>query len=340
LQSYYIDGRLFYERIIDPNNKKKGIIGVKQLPSETMDFNYDPVTGKILFFVQHLSNRPKQVSSIEEAEKEKGMIGFYPNQIGFINYGRYGVNRKQILGYLEKCKQPFNQLKLLETSVIIYRFVRAPERLVFKIDTGAMPLEKAMKFVEKIKQKMNQKIEFDPGTGEINSKSNILSILQNFWMPMSSDGRGSDVTSIGGNPSGFAELDDLYYFQRKLYRALKYPMSRVSAMHEKRESDVLFPGRSMGEISRDEVKWSVFLERQQNRFARDFETLFLLHLHYKGYKKQYSLDENSFRINFTPPNQYKTQINQSLLETRANNYNNLSNNSEFSKYFLMQKYLK
>jgi hypothetical protein len=180
MQSYYIDGRLYYEKILNPNNHKKGILGIKQLPAEMMDYQIDPMNGNVLFFVQNLSDKPKSFDSIEEAEKDKNTIAFFPNQIGFINYGRYGNNKKQILGYLEKCKQPFNQLKLLETSVVIYRFIRSPERLVFKIDTGAMPIEKAMKFVQKVKEKMSQQVDFDPESGEINNKSKILSILSNF----------------------------------------------------------------------------------------------------------------------------------------------------------------
>lgn len=339
MQSYYIDGRLYYEKILNPNNHKKGILGIKQLPAEMMDYQLDPMNGNVLFFVQNLSDKPKAFNSIEEAEKDKNTIAFYPNQIGFINYGRYGNNKKQILGYLEKCKQPFNQLKLLETSVVIYRFIRSPERLVFKIDTGAMPIEKAMKFVQKVKEKMSQQVDFDPESGEINNKSKILSILSNFWLPQSSDGRGSDVSSIGGNPSGFAELDDLYYFQKKLYRSLKYPMSRVTNMKEGREGDIIFGGNNTAEITRDEIKWAVFLEKQQNKFANSLQDLFLLHLFYKGYKKQYSLDENSFRIEFNPPNKYKSQLHQAVLETRSNNYSMLSNNPEFSKSYLMRKYL-
>lgn len=180
MQTYYIDGRLYYERILNPNNQKQGILNVKILPSEMMDYNLDPLSGNISFFVQNLSDKAKSFATIEEAERDKNTIAFYPNQIGFINYGRYGSTKKQVLGYLEKCKQPFNQLKLLETSVVIYRFIRSPERLVFKIDTGAMPLEKAMKFVQKVKEKMNQQVDFDPDSGEITNKSKILSILNNF----------------------------------------------------------------------------------------------------------------------------------------------------------------
>lgn len=95
--------------------------------------------------------------------------------------------KKDVIGYLEKARQPYNQLKLLETSIVIYRLVRAPERLVFKIDTGNMPISKAMKFTEEMKQKLQRKVSYDPSTGNMTNSPNVLSMLENFFLPTSSD---------------------------------------------------------------------------------------------------------------------------------------------------------
>jgi len=168
----------------------------------------------------------------------------------------------------------------------------------------------------------------------------IFSLLENYFLPQSGDGRGSQVDSIGGNAAGFAELDDIYYFGRKLYRALKYPMSRVTASQERQESNVIFGGTTFGEIQRDEVKWSKFLERNQTRICNDLLKLFLLHLEFQGLKKEYELDKSKLAIVMTPPNNYKDQLNQQILQARMNNYSSLSNNSEFSKTFLMKEFLK
>lgn len=336
---YMIDGRVYYERIINNNRHKDGIIGVKILPSETMDFEYDPRTGEILHYYQFLKGAGKRPATKEEAEKDKHVIVFNPSQISFVNTGIYGKNRKDVLGYLDKARVPFNQLKLLETSVVIYRIIRAPERFVFKIDTGNMPKDKALKFVEKIKQKFVKKQTYNPETGKLSQEPEVLSILENFFLPQSADGRGSDINTIGGNAAGFSELDDIYYFARKLYRALKYPASRVTAQQEKRESDVLFGGTSVGEIQRDEIKWAKYLERQQMRFCNDFRDLFLLHLEFKGLKREYDLNTQKIGCVMTPPNRYNEQMEQNFLETQFNNYTTLSNNEEFSKYFLMKKYL-
>jgi hypothetical protein len=188
LRSYYIDGRVFYERIIDSAHPSNGIIGIKKLPAESMDYLINPITGEIVNFFQYLSERPKRPNTLEEARQANDIIVFDTNQISFVNYGIYGRNKYEILGYLEKAKIPYNQLKLLETSVIIYRIIRAPERFVFRIDTGAMPLDKAMKFVEKVKNKMTKKQSFDPTTGRLTQEPEVLCIRKNTEIPLL-DGR-------------------------------------------------------------------------------------------------------------------------------------------------------
>jgi hypothetical protein len=339
MRTYFIDGRCYYERIINKKKPKDGILNVKRLPSDTIDWDYNPKTGMITAFYQYLNPKAKKPKSFEEAEKDPNVIMFYPEQIGFINYGVYGKNRKDILGYLDKVRVPYNQLKLLETSVVIYRIIRAPERLVFKIDTGNMPKDKALKFVEKIKMKFTKKQTYNPDTGKLTHEPEILSMLENFFLPQSADGRGSDITSVGGDAKGFAELDDIYYFARKLYRALKYPQSRVTAQQEKQEGDVLFGGTSVGEISRDEIKWAKFLEKQQNRITDELLDLFMLHLQFKGLQKEYGITRKSLNLAMNPPNQYKYQMEQNFLQQHFDNYQTLANNEEFSKAYLMKKYL-
>lgn len=345
-RTFMIDGRVYYERIIDRSHPKKGIIGLKKLPAETMDYFYEPKTGKILKFMQYLSDLPHKIgfpNDIKEAREKasKGeLILFDDNQIGYVNYGVYGKSRREVFGYLEKAKIPYNQLKLLETSVVIYRLIRAPQRLVFRIDTGNMPKDKALKYVEKVKQKLSKKQTYNPNTGQLTHEPEIFSMLENFYLPQSAEGRGSQIDTLEGDSKGFTELDDIYYFARKLYRALKYPSSRVTASQERREGDILFGGGQTGEISRDEIKWSKFLERQQNKFATEFTDMFLLHLDFRGLKKEYNLDSKKIRVKLTPPSNYKEQMEQNFLETRFNNYSSLADRPEMSKSYLMKKFLK
>lgn len=339
MRTYYIDGRVYYERIIDKNRPGRGIMAIKKLPSETMDYSYDPRDGHILDYYQYLAPNTKRPLNRGEAEKDPRIVIFNPEQIGLIHYGIYGKTKAEIYGYLEKARVPYNQLKLLETSVIIYRIVRAPERFVFKIDTGNMPKDKAMKFVEKIKTKFIKRQTYDPQTGALTHEPEVLSILENFFLPQSADGRGSAIETVGGNAAGFTELNDVYYFARKLYRALKYPASRVTAGQEKREAEIVVGGSHTGEISRDEVKWAKFLEKHQLRFCDEFRDLFMLHLDFKGLVKQYGLTKDMLHIVMVPPSHYKESLEQGFIEVRHNNYNALANNQEFSKYFLMKKYL-
>ena len=343
IRTYYVDGKVFMEKIIHQGKSDMGIIGLKKLPTETMDFFTDPKTGHIVGYVQYANPKAKKVPTFEEAIKEskedQGIIVFYPEQIIHLDYGIYGRTRREVIGYLEKAKIPYNQLKLLETSVIIYRIVKSPERLVFKIDTGAMPRDKAMKFVEKIRQRFTQRVGYNSQTGQLENEPEVISMLDNYFLPTSSDGRGSDITSIGGNPSGFAELDDIYYFARKLYMALKYPMSRVMNMQQGTYGDNLFFQGETGSISRDEIRWSKFLERHQNKFEQAMLDLFMLHLEFQGLKKEYDLDRSKLNVSMVPPNNYKDQMKQTLLQTQMDNYTNMANNDEFSRYFLMKEFL-
>jgi hypothetical protein len=339
-RTYYIDAELYIEKVIQKNKANNGIINIKKLPTETMDSYINPKTGKVEWYYQCLAHDVKPPKSIEEAEKNDKIIVFYPEQISHIDYGIYQGSKKNVQGYLEKAKQPFNQLKLLETSVVIYRIVKAPERLVFRIDTGAMPRDKSLKFVEKVRKNLSQKVEFDTKSGTMKNQTDVMSMMDNYFLPQSSDGRGSSIDSIGGDPSGFAQLDDIYYFARKLYIALKYPISRVINQEERRQGDTLFMGGNTSEITIDEIRWAKFLERHQQKFCQMFKDIFMLHLEFKGLKSEYDVDVNKINITMTPPNDYKQQMYQMLLESQINNYGSFSNHEEFSKVFLMREFLK
>jgi len=193
--------------------------------------------------------------------------------------------------------------------------IRKIEKLDHREDTGCLTIK-------------------DPG----NNHNFGLSV--GIFVKNSADGRGSQIESIGGDSKGFTELDDIYYFARKMYRALKYPLSRITAGQEKREADITFGGGSTGEITRDEVKWAKFLERQQRKFTKELLNLFLLHLDFVGLKKQYELSPKKIQIWMNYPSDYREQMSQNFLETRFNNYSTLADREEFSTYYLMRKYLK
>jgi hypothetical protein len=138
----------------------------------------------------------------------------------------------------------------------------------------------------------------------------------------------------------FSELDDVYYFQKKLYRSLKYPASRVTATQEGRDAEMMFGGQQTSEISRDEIKWAKFLERQQKRVCSNLTNMFLLHLEFRGIKKQYDLTNKKINITMNSPSKYKEQMEQMFTDSRFNNYQQLADRPEMSKYYLMKRYLK
>ena len=192
--------------------------------------------------------------------------------------------------------------------------IKCIERLTERKDTGCLTIK-------------------DPGD------NHNFKLACGVFVKNSSDGKGSQIDSVGGNSAGFTALDDIFYFQKKLYKALKYPMERVTNIQENRASDSIFMGSQMGQITRSEIAWAKFLERHQNKFCDDFVELFLLHLELKGLKKEYELDKSKFTINMTPPNNYKYQMSQQLLASKMDNYSHLSNDTHFSPSFLMREFL-
>jgi hypothetical protein len=159
-----------------------------------MDFIFNYELNKIDAFLQYKKERVKRPMSIEEARKDENIIVLLPEQIGFIPY-KQGKTKNDIIGYLESCKIPYNQLKLLETSVIIYRLVRAPERFVFKIDVGNMPRDKALAYVNKIKKQMNRSQTYNASTGQMEGTTSIECLRQNTEIKLL-DGRSVQLIDL------------------------------------------------------------------------------------------------------------------------------------------------
>ena len=187
---------------------------------------------------------------------------------------------------------------------------------------------------------MTKKQSYDPSTGNLTHEPDVMGILENFYLPQSAEGRGSSIDTIGGNTNMFSELDDLYYFQKKLYRALKYPASRITAAQEGREAEMMFGGGQTSEISRDEIKWAKFLERQQKKLCKDLLDMFILHLEFRGMKKEYDLTSKKIGVTMNPPSKYKEQMEQMFNDSRFSNYQQLADRPEMNKYYLMKRYLK
>ena len=276
-KKWYVDGRLYYHIIIDSENPKKGILELR--PVDAM---------KIKKVRQVLPpkdpSRPTAMPQVEEyfAFNEGGIDGLKggeivriaPDSIAYCHSGLLSEDRKMVLSYLHKAIKPLNQLRMIEDAVVIYRISRAPERRIFYIDVGNLPKVKAEQYLRDIMTRYKNKMVYDADTGELRDDRKHMSMLEDYWLPRREGGRGTEITTLPGGEN-LGELDDVLYFQKKLYKALNVPSSRLD-----QEAGFVL-GRAQ-EISRDEVKFTRFIERLRNRFSHLFNSCLEKQLILKG----------------------------------------------------------
>ena len=276
---WYIDGRLFYHKVIDRKNPKRGVQELRYI---------DP---RKIRKVKEISKEQKKGTSIELIKRvndyymynEKGLqvasgtqegIKISPDSITYVPSGLIDQNKGHILSYLHKAIKPVNQLRMIEDSLVIYRVSRAPERRIFYIDVGNLPKVKAEQYLKDVMNRYRNKLVYDASTGEIRDDRNHMSMLEDFWLPRREGGRGTEITTLPGG-SNLGEIEDIKYFQMKLYRSLNVPISRM-------ESESQFSlGRST-EITRDELKFTKFVQRLRKRFTPLFTDILKTNLVLKG----------------------------------------------------------
>ena len=276
---WYVDGRLFYHKVIDRKNPKRGVMELRYI---------DP---RKIRKVKEISKENKDGSSVELIKNvkdyymynDKGLqvaggtqegIKIAPDSITYVPSGLIDQNKGHILSYLHKAIKPVNQLRMIEDSVVIYRISRAPERRIFYIDVGNLPKVKAEQYLKDVMNRYRNKLVYDASTGEIRDDRNHMSMLEDFWLPRREGGRGTEITTLPGG-SNLGEIEDIKYFQTKLYRSLNVPISRM-------ESESQFSlGRST-EITRDELKFTKFVQRLRKRFTPLFTDILKTNLVLKG----------------------------------------------------------
>ena len=292
LRNWYVDGRIYYHKVIDINKPEEGIQEIRYI---------DPLKIKL---VRRLKSDPtlrgaiKQINAnnpadIENPEIEEfyqydpsatqsknalGAIGqtpfatkqrpvkIAPDAITFCHSGLVDRNKQTILSYLHKSIKALNQLRMIEDSLVIYRLSRAPERRIFYIDVGNLPKIKAEQYLKEVMNRYRNKLVYDASTGEIRDDRKHMSMLEDFWLPRREGGRGTEITTLPGGQN-LGELSDIEYFQKKLYRSLGVPESRIAGSGE---------GFNLGrssEILRDEIKFTKFVGRMRKRFASLFNDM-------------------------------------------------------------------
>jgi hypothetical protein len=265
---WYIDGRLFYHVIIDDNKTDAGIVELRQIDPtkirkvKEVEKVRDPKTGADL----QKEGEEYYVYQDENLAQTSEGLRIHTDSIIQVNSGLLNEERNKVIGHLQKALKPLNQLSMMEDSLVIYRISRAPERRIFYIDVGNLPKGKAEEYLNNVMNRYRNKIVYDPVTGNIKDEKIHRNVMEDFWLPRREGGRGTEISTLPGGQN-LGEIEDIQYFQHKLYRALNIPMSRLT------EADAFSIGRS-SEITRDELKFQKFIDRIRNKFSNLFyETL-------------------------------------------------------------------
>jgi len=322
-----IEGEVFFEHIIHKKYADEGILGVVHLPSDLVDAVYDNIQNMLIkgFILRKPVFDPNKPTKIEKVE----LVPLDDNQVSYINSGIWNQDKTFRLPFIENARRAYRQLSLVEDSIVIYRLVRAPERLVFNVDVGNMSPPKAEAYLRKLMQQYWSKKTFDVNQQGAVQKFNPQSMLDSFWFAKRAGSEGTSVTQLAGG-ANLGELTDLMYFVNKLYKALKVPTNRLNP--ESTFSD----GQ---EILREELKFAKFIIRLQQQFASGLKRGFLTHLELKGLKKKYNLKESQIHLQFNvPTNFYELRENQKL-ELKTATYNNLVANEFISATYGQMKYL-
>ena len=275
---WYVDGRLFYHIVLDEKNPRNGIKELRYI---------DPRRIRKIREIQKTKDPRTGLELIKKVNEyylynERGIIGAHSNlgakiatdAIVNVNSGLMDSKRAMVLSYLHKAIKPLNQLRMIEDATVIYRLSRAPERRIFYIDVGNMPTIKAEQYLKDIMTKYRNKLVYDSNTGEIKDDRKHLSMLEDFWLPRREGGKGTEITTLPGGQN-LGELEDVKYFEKKLYKSLGVPITRLEAQ----QGGIL--GRST-EITRDELKFTKFVTRLRNKFSTLFDDLLRVQLITKG----------------------------------------------------------
>ena len=290
-RNWYVDGRLYYLKVIDVKKPQDGIQEIRYIDPMKMKyvrqqkkdkknrvndvnisnaFEVDPkkdVYPEIEEYYVYTPkpNYPTGVYSPGGSGASKSSIKIAKDSVTYVTSGLFDRNKGSCLSYLHKAIKALNQLRMIEDSLVIYRLSRAPERRIFYIDVGNLPKVKAEQYLRDVMMRYRNKLVYDASTGEIRDDRKHMSMMEDFWLPRREGGRGTEITTLPGGQN-LGELTDIEYFQKKLYRALGVPESRIA-------SDGGFNLGRSSEILRDELKFAKFVGRLRKRFANLFSDM-------------------------------------------------------------------
>lgn len=265
---WYVDGRVYFQNIIDTERPEKGIIElraidpikirkIRKVQKEIKKVNNTsvPMVKKVEEYYVYTDF---EMSSASTAATTHVGVKIQPDSITYCHSGLVDQTSKRVVGFLHKAIRPLNMLRQTEDAMVVYRIARAPERRVFYIDVGNLPKQKAEEYIKNLMTRYRNKLTYDSSSGEIKDQRNHMSMLEDYWLPRREGGKGTEIQTLPGGQS-LGEMEDVEYLLRKVYRALNVPLTRM-------EVQTGFNLGRSSEITRDEVKFYKFIERLQNKF--------------------------------------------------------------------------
>ena len=329
-RNWYVDGRVYYLKVIDLKNPQNGIQELryidpmkmrfirqeKKKPKESPNFGrlteQDPqrfVSPEIEEYFLYTPTPNYPTGMISGAGGQKA-VKIAKDSITYVTSGLVDRNKGTVLSYLHKAIKALNQLRMIEDSLVIYRLSRAPERRIFYIDVGNLPKVKAEQYLKEVMSRYRNKLVYDANTGEVRDDRKFMSMLEDFWLPRREGGRGTEITTLPGGQN-LGELADIEYFQKKLYRALGVPESRIA-------SDGGFNLGRSSEILRDELKFAKFVGRLRKRFANMFNDILRTQLILKNIvsPEDWEVMSDHIQYDFLYDNQFAELKESELLNNR------------------------
>jgi len=333
-RNWYVDGRLYYLKVIDMKKPQEGIKELRYIDPLKMrfvrqekknkqnDINYvnlknggndaKIVSPEIEEFFMYTPGAKYPTQTLSGNRAAQSAIKIAKDSVVYCSSGLVDRNKGSVLSYLHKAIKALNQLRMIEDSLVIYRLSRAPERRIFYIDVGNLPKVKAEQYLKEVMSRYRNKLVYNAQTGEVRDDRKFMSMMEDFWLPRREGGRGTEITTLPGGQN-LGELADIEYFQKKLYRALNVPESRIA-------SDGGFNLGRSSEILRDELKFSKFVGRLRKRFAQMFNDMLKTQLILKNIVSPEDWEKLSDHIqyDFLYDNQFAELKESEMLTERLN----------------------
>jgi hypothetical protein len=336
-RNWYVDGRVYYLKVIDVKNPQAGIQDLRYIDPMKMKYirqekKKDPRTNLALpapirnndsielepeieeyFVYTPKSNYPSGTFSGAGGKAGRNSIKIAKDSVVYCSSGLIDRNKGTVLSYMHKAIKALNQLRMIEDSLVIYRLSRAPERRIFYIDVGNLPKVKAEQYLKEVMSRYRNKLVYDANTGEVRDDRKFMSMMEDFWLPRREGGRGTEITTLPGGQN-LGELADIEYFQKKLYRALGVPESRIAA-------DGGFNLGRSSEILRDELKFAKFVGRLRKRFSQMFNDMLRTQLILKNIvtPEDWEVMSDHIQYDFLYDNQFAELKESEMLQSRLGN---------------------